>query len=814
MASPEAVSQPKTAIEWLQVIEESDRTFEKWRRRVRKIIKVYTEQRRDNDTSKRKYAMLWSNISTLQPVVYARVPQPVVIRRFKDKDRVARNAGEMVERALVYTIEKTEFDGMMRNIRDDYLLGGRGSNWVRYEADLEPMAPETSEVEPDAMNPAEPAEQIANERVVCDYVNWADFGHTIARRWEEVTAVWRRVFMDRAALVDRFGAKIGNAVPLNHKPDNSDPNSTDRKNKGIVFEIWDKTSGKCIWVAKDFPQVLDVRPPLLNLEGFFPCPKPAYATTVTDSLIPIPDYVYYQDQAEQIDTLTARIDKLSDSLKLVGFYPAGTEGTSAIIKAMNPDNTDMLIPIVGWSAFSEKGGSAAQINWIPVDMVMKVIQGCQEVKASLIQNVYEITGMSDIVRGASNPNETATAQQIKNQWGSIRVRDRQAEIQRFARDTIRIMAEVIADKFQAETLQTMTGFKFPTDMELAQQQQLKQLQLQQAMMGHNGGPPMDGMSPQAASSDAPPPQGGPIQAPPQMAPPAAAPQPIPPQAMPQQAPPELESPEDASVTIDQIIQLLRDDKLRCYRLDIESDSTIVPDEQADKEAWNELLGEVSNFMTNAMPIGQAIPEMVPVLGEMLLSTIRKYRAGKSLEDAVESAMGQLSAKSKESQNQPPPPDPNMMKVQQQGEIDKAKLQQDGAKAQAEAASKQQQMQNDHVINQQKIASDHKLAQDKAAADERKIMREHELKIQLTNLEYDLKKAIAFEETKLKEKVALEPSRKEQSAKDEQNGKENQSRAEMAALTKAMLDVSKLLSMPKIITTPDGRTYTSQSKGLQ
>jgi hypothetical protein len=69
-----------------------------------------------------------------------------------------------------------------------------------------------------------------------------------------------------------------------------------------------------------------------DAEGFFPCPKPAFGTLRPNSLIPIPDYVYYQDQAEEIDDLTDRIANLLDSLKLVGFYPAGpsTEGAEAI----------------------------------------------------------------------------------------------------------------------------------------------------------------------------------------------------------------------------------------------------------------------------------------------------------------------------------------------------------------------------------------------------------------------------------------------------------------------------------------------------
>lgn len=683
---------------WLETIEKADKKYATWRRRVRKIIKKYSDQRGDKESSSRKYAMLWANTSTLQPVVYARVPQPVVIRRFKDKDRVARNAGDMVERALVTMMEQTDFDGMMRNVRDDYLLAARGTSWERYEADFEPITDETGQPVMDEQG--KPAERVVAERSITDYVNWSDFGHSIARRWEEVTAVWRRVFMGKAAVAKRFGADIAGKISYEHKVEGDDAKDVgERDKKAVIFEIWDKASGKVLWVTKGYAEVLDEIDPPLTVKGFFPCPKPAYGTTVTDSLEPYPDYIFYQDQAEQIDALTAKIDRLTDSLKLVGFYPAAAEGTKAIIKAMSPESTDLLIPVTGWQSFAEKGGAANAIQWVPIETVMKVIEGCQNVRSMLIQNIYEITGMSDIVRGASDPNETATAQQIKNQWGSIRVRDRQAEIQRFARDAIRIKAEVVAEKFQPETLMELTGLKFPTKDELAQQQ------AQQAMMGHNGGPPMQGQAPQGM-------------------PPQAMPgQPQQPMAQPAQAMAPTDNPEDAHVTIDDIVQLLRDDKLRSYRLDIESDSTVVPDEQADKDSWNELLGEVSNFMTNAMPIGQTVPEMVPVLGEMLLATIRKYRAGKSLEDSVETAIGQLIAKAKAQQNAPPQPGPDQMKAEAEIKMMQEKLQMEGQSKQQDMALKQKQMEMDqqaHGMEQTRMANEH---QQKMAM----IQNEHQVK---------------------------------------------------------------------------------------
>jgi len=78
------------------------------------------------------------------------------------------------------------------------------------------------------------------------------------------------------------------------------------------------------------------------------------------------------------------------------------------------------------------------------------------------ETIYEITGLSDILRGATVASETATAQQIKSQFGSLRIQDRQREVQRFARDLYRLKAEIMAERFEPENLAVMTGIELPT----------------------------------------------------------------------------------------------------------------------------------------------------------------------------------------------------------------------------------------------------------------------------------------------------------------------------------------------------------------
>lgn len=509
--------QPDQIVEyWLDVIARYDRAFQPWEERVRKIWDVYTEKR-GTSSKRRRMSLLWANIATLQPAVYARMPQAAVSRRFKDADPVARTASEMIERSLHLTFEEQDLDAVMKLVRDDFLLGARGQAWVRYEADFAPILGPDGQPLPPAAEGEPAPERITDERVPIDYVHWKDFGHTPARYWQEVTAVWRKTYLTRTELKKRFGDEKAANVGLDHCRNDAGQYMAEGARKATVYEIWDKATSKVYFIAKSCREPLEVSDPYLRLKSFWPCPKPAFGTLEDGNLVPVPDYIYFQDQCEEIDDLTARIGKLTDALKLVGFYPKGddTSGAAQIEKALRPGTENVMLPIPSWAAFTEKGG-AAQVQWLPVKEVVTVLQGCIQLRKELKDNLYEITGISDIMRGETEASETAKAQNLKAQFGSARVKERQKVIAQFIRDIARIAAEIIADRFQPETLMAASNMSLPSQAELdeAMAQQQAALQAQQALQASLPRPGMPGM-------------GGPGPMPPGAPPMGAAPQPQP-----------------------------------------------------------------------------------------------------------------------------------------------------------------------------------------------------------------------------------------------------------------------------------------------
>jgi hypothetical protein len=661
---------------WIEQINLSEQELQPWWRTGDIIVRRYKNENRARGGGRpsvgyerRRFAILWSNVSTLQPAIYAKQPVPMVDRRYRDEDPVGKIASDVLERALGFSLDQYDFDGRVKLCVLDYLLPGRGQVWVRYIPHMREVNAEQDYelgegVQDDDQNEVgkvetpEAAEEVVYEEVQCDHVSWKDWLTNPAREWAEVRWVARRVYMTRAELTERFGKDMAKNVPITTTSTGTDTASDAQKQSsqtGEVYEIWDKPTKMAYWVCKGYTGgVLDKREDPLGLTNFFPCPPPLNATTANDSTIPVADYVQYQDQADELDELTARIGKLQDALRMVGVY-AG-EANRELQLVFSPGNENKLIPIDTFDLWKEKGGVRGLIEWVPVDMVIQVLKGCYEARSQVLNDIYQITGLSDIIRGESNPNETATAQRMKGQWGSLRVRDRQRDLQRFCRDAIRLKAEIIAEHFSIDTLKAMTNVKLLTAAEKQQIEQIMPL-IQQAQQA--------GM-------------------------------PIPPGMAPDPAMLELM----AQPTWDEVQALLRDDALRSFRIDVETDSTVQPDENAAKLAFTEFTSAIVGLMSAAASIVPSAPYTAPLFAEVLKQGARTFNVSRSMEDVIDKVFEQAEAAPPVQPQGPPPPDESAMQVEQlksqtaqmQAQIEQQRTQMEGQLGMAELNLKGQELQ--------------------------------------------------------------------------------------------------------------------------
>jgi hypothetical protein len=220
----------------------------------------------------------------------------------------------------------------------------------------------------------------------------------------------------------------------------------------MVWEVWNRSTKEIIWLIRESGGIaLRVDPDALGLQGLYPIPKPIYAVVTTDSMIPKAFYDLYAALAADLDDTSRRISDLTNKIKVRGGYNAANKDIASLLTA----DDGKLLPVDGVDLMS--GGLQNHIWLVPI---LEWVNALKELYASRDQQkqaIYEIIGLSDIVRGASNPYETATAQRIKGTMGTGRMQGVKTAVANFVRDMMRMKGDIIAKNFDAETLTKMTG---------------------------------------------------------------------------------------------------------------------------------------------------------------------------------------------------------------------------------------------------------------------------------------------------------------------------------------------------------------------
>lgn len=586
-----------TASFWQVQLGFAERDQQDWEKDARLVVERYrAERKRVRGSDARSFNILFSNTEVLKSSLYGRAAKPDVRRRFADRDPAAREAAAVLERALIYCAEQYDVDKCIEPAIHDYLLPGRGVVRVEYEPVIQEI--------PDPMT-GMPVEVVADQVVRERHVYWEDYRQSPARTFDDVWWVAFRHVMSREDLRDNRFERAA-AIPLNWAPDTGDrrPVPDDLK-KAEVWEIWDKSRRKRVWIVKGYDRPLRIDDDPYGLEGFFPLPEPIVAVPDTQTLVPRPEYFEYRDQAEDLDEIVGRISRLTRALKRRGVYDQAVKE----LKRLATAGDNQFIPVENWAALATKGGLQAAFQTEDISGIAGVLRELYTQRDMLVQGIYELTGIADIMRGASNPNETFGAQRLKAQFGSTRIRRRQRWVQKWIRDLYKLKAEIIAEHFEPRVLHAMTGIAV--------------------------------------------------------------------------------SPE--------IMQVLRSDKLRGYRIDIETDSTVFEDEAVVKEETVEVMTAVGTFMREALPVVQAVPELSPLAFEMLEMGVRQLKRGRTLEDVIEQTKQtvlQKVAQAQQRQQQPqqaPPPDPRLQAEQARAAAVHAKAQADLALGAQEMQVKQQEL---------------------------------------------------------------------------------------------------------------------------
>ena len=724
---------------WLDSVALARKNEEDWRKAAGEARDRYRGDSKNNQG--KKFNILFANTQITLPAIYNSTPIPDVRRRFGDADPAGKIAAQVLERSLSYSFDAYDFGASMRSVVFDSVLAGRGVLRVRYEPSFEEgeEGEEEQEEAPagEAMQPAAP--RLVFQKVCVEHVDWHDFIIGPGRKWEEVPWIGFEHRLTRDELKDRFG-DIGATMPLDIVTDdararNSDPRDVpDVFKRGTVYEIWDKEEREVLFIAPSLPsKILNRVDDPLGLQEFWPIPRPIYDVVDSSSLVPIVPYSLYKDQAEELDHVTRRIDKLVEQCRYRGLRAADIAEFESLARAKDGE----FIAVENAMQFAERGLDKA-IWHAPLETLVSVIIQLMQHREALKATIYEITGLSDIVRGSTNAQETLGAQQIKAQFGSIRIQDRQAEVQRLARDAVRLMAELIGEKFEPETLGLMTGIDLP-------QAQQKMMAQQAAMMAQQSGQPV---------------------------------------------PPEIEQ----VLTVpswDEVMQVLRSDAMRGYRVDIETDSTVQADVARLKTNAAEFVQGFGGFITAVGPAVQAGVMPMDVVADLLTAFARNFKLGRQAEDALE-RLGKMAAQPAQGADQ----------AAQQQAADAQAAQADQQRAAMEAQAKQAEAQAKAQIEQEKLAMEAQRMAMEAQFKEREFsIREQEINL---NAQIEIARLQDAKEARVQERSATPGQDSAPSQIDEQV---RQIMAEITAQrsqvgeTAAMLQAQAMSQLAQIMAAP-------------
>lgn len=468
----------KEGQKWLGRIEAAWKREETWAKDAEKAVTAYTNEE-SGDGKLYDYNILHANTETIVPAIINSPPVPDIRRRFGDDDPVAKMLSDIIERAITVQVDDSRLETELEAQAQDGFLAGRGVVRLRFHADtVETETSALAEAEEYAEEP-EPRSGVAglededaaaggetersddgqadgrsvpggvaNERLTTEAVSWRDYQHGPAKRWEDRPwESFRHVmqqddateFCDKAitaSQVDPGGKLFGDA-----------------EGDVTVYEIWDKSKREVVFVSEN-GKVLKKIPDPLGLSTFFPSSRPVQPIEIVGRLMPVNPFSIYAKLAEELDIITKRIRILTAAMKLKGGLVGGVAGD---LKALSEADDNDLVTFTGLEALAQTQGLDKAILWWPVDKFPPLLAELAKNRELTKQAIYEITGISDIVRGASKASETLGAQQIKSQWGALRIQKMQRMMERSARDLFVMMAEIIPAKFSHKTLQEMTG---------------------------------------------------------------------------------------------------------------------------------------------------------------------------------------------------------------------------------------------------------------------------------------------------------------------------------------------------------------------
>jgi len=456
---------------WTEEFQSAGEAVKDWHKDGEDANKRFLDERSLDRTDKSRRLNLFSaNIQTIRSMLYGKTPTVDVSRRYSDTaDDEARVAAEILQRCLNSDIERDSdsFSTAIEYALSDRLLSGMGNVRVRYEAEFQTVEvpAQTDPMTGEELAPGYSEQRKTREDVATDYVYWKDQRWSPCRVFHEMRWWAFRAEIRRDEARQRF-PKDAETLPIKGQTleDARRDKNKDPWDRIEVWEIWCKEHGGVFWFVEGYDKILERKDDTLKLDGFWPFPRPMVANLTTTAFMPKSDYSLARDLYDEIDALTSRIGLLEDSIRVTGVYDQSNEGLQRIL---TEGGENKLYPVANFALLAEKGGIPNAVSWFPLDVIVNAIGVLTVKRDEKIQLLYQVTGLSDIMRGAAMAGATATEQAIKARFASVRIQALQDEFARFASDVQKIKSEIISKHFDPQTIAERSNVMRTEDAQLA-----------------------------------------------------------------------------------------------------------------------------------------------------------------------------------------------------------------------------------------------------------------------------------------------------------------------------------------------------------
>lgn len=645
---------------WKAQITQSEERRRKFIETAEESIRVYNAQKQVGilNDAERRLNVWWYCINTLLPAYYSSTPKAEVNLRKRTGGIPYELGSVILERNTQFVMDTHfDFDKVGYNAALQFLLTGQSVLWARYVAKFETVLQEMAVIQDpsgqlidgmgrpytgdtEILQPGEgnilmasmEVEKKISEKALLDVIQYNDYNCSDARSEDEIEWQSRRAFLDRSQAEQLFGRDVADDLVYDSFPEVMKKDLARKEDKfegkAELHEIWCEATNKVYWLQKTGEKaIIESSEPPTKFEKFYPC-SVIRQSADPDSVVPVSDYAHVRDQILEVERLTTRIHAVTQAIRTNFLYDAAMGPTVEQLFAGDLKGT----PIINWPSYKGRGGLQAGVEFYPVEPFVNALNVLQGARSAALQQLYETLKVSDLLRGTSEQYKSATANRLENQWSSMGLIVRQNQFSKFISDAINNLSTIIAEQFEEETI---------LDVGDADQLISDSLLL----------PPTPSEKPQMPMLGGMPPEEG--EGMPEM-----------PEGMEAQMPGNPEAQIEAMEA--EIMDLLRDNKKRSYRIQVASDSMVAIDQQQQQQEGAALIQSAGQFFDQMRGLVDQYPPLIGFSIALFQNMIKRMKGGKELDGIFTKAMqqiGEIAKAKEEAAKQPPPPDPTTLEVQ-------------------------------------------------------------------------------------------------------------------------------------------------------